>query len=181
MSEIIENSKVKMNKTIENLEKEFMTIRTGKANASMLDRVEVMYYGFKTPLNQVASVSVVESRQIMVKPFDKTTLKDIEKGILEADLGLNPGNDGSIIRIVIPTLTEERRKELVKIVYKVSEESKVAIRNIRRDANDFVKKNKEFSEDEKKKLENDVQKLTDEFIKKIDVMSQNKEKEVMAI
>jgi ribosome recycling factor len=178
---LIENTRNKMGKTIDSFEKELQTVRTGKANASMLDRVEVMYYGFKTPLNQVASISVVESRQLLIKPYDKTVLKDIEKGIAEANLGFNPINDGSVLRIIIPALTEERRKELVKIVYKIAEESKVAIRNIRRDANDTIKKNKDTSEDERKALENEVQKVTDEFIKKIDAISLDKEKDVMAI
>lgn len=181
MENLIENTRNKMGKTIDSFEKELQTVRTGKANASMLDRVEVMYYGFKTPLNQVASISVVESRQLLIKPYDKTVLKDIEKGIAEANLGFNPINDGSVLRIIIPALTEKRRKELVKIVYKIAEESKVAIRNIRRDANDTIKKNKDTSEDERKSLENEVQKVTDEFIKKIDAISLDKEKDVMAI
>lgn len=181
MEEIIELTRSKMEKTIDSFEKELTTIRTGRANAAMLDRVEVMYYGFKTPLNQVASISVVESRQLLIKPYDKANLPDIEKGIVEANLGFNPSNDGSVIRIVIPTLTEERRKELVKLANKIKEENKVAVRNIRRDSNDLLKKDKDLSEDERKRLENEVQKVTDEYTNKLDLITENKEKDIMAI
>ncbi|HHU59942.1 TPA: ribosome recycling factor [bacterium] len=181
MENIIENAKQRMNKTIEVFEKELSSVRTGRATSSMLDRVEVMYYGFKTPLNQVASISVQEPRLLLIKPYDKSTLKDIEKGIAEANLGFNPINDGEVIRISVPELTEDRRRDMVKIVRKINEENKVAIRNIRRDANDTIKKDKDTSEDMRRSLESEVQKLTDEFIKKIDTITSIKEKEIMTI
>ena len=181
MDNIIELTKTKMTKSLESYEAELKTVRTGVANASILDRVEVLCYGYKSPLNQVASISVPEPRMLMVKPYDKSTIKDVEKAIVEADLGLTPNNDGSIIRIVIPALTEERRRELCKQVSRHAEDAKVAIRNIRRDSNDAVKKNKEVSEDIRKDLETDIQKLTDEFVKKIDEIAKNKEKDIMSI
>lgn len=181
MDNLIELTKSKMSKSVESYESELATVRTGVASASILDRIEVMYYGFKTPLNQVASISVPEPRMLMIKPYEKNTLKDIEKAIVEANIGLTPNNDGSLIRIIIPALTEERRKELCKQVSRYAEDAKVSIRNIRRDANDTIKKNKEASEDAKKGLENDVQKLTDEFTKKIDSIAKDKEKDIMSI
>ena len=181
MDNIIELTKSKMSKSVETFESELATVRTGVASASILDRIEVMYYGFKTPLNQVASISVPEPRMLMIKPYEKSTLKDIEKAIVEANIGLTPNNDGALIRIVIPALTEERRRELCKQVSRYSEDCKVAVRNIRRDSNDTIKKNKEVSEDTRKGLETDVQKLTDEFIKKIDAIAKNKEKDIMSI
>jgi ribosome recycling factor len=181
MDNIIELTRSKMEKSVESFEHELSTVRTGVASASILDRIEVMYYGFKTPLNQVASVSVPEPRMLMIKAYDKSTLKDIEKAIVEANIGLTPNNDGTVIRIVIPALTEERRKELCKQVSRYSEDCKVAVRNVRRDSNDTIKKNKEVSEDTRKGLEEDVQKLTDEFIKKIDEIAKNKEKDIMVI
>lgn len=181
MDNLVELTKSKMSKSVESFESELSTVRTGVASASILDRIEVMYYGFKTPLNQVASVSVPEARMLMIKPYEKSTLKEIEKAIVEANIGLTPNNDGSIIRIIIPALTEERRRELCKQVSRYSEDAKVAIRNIRRDANDTVKKNKEVSEDARKGLEVDIQKLTDEFVKKIDVIAKNKEQDIMSI
>ena len=181
MDNLIELTKSKMSKSVESYESELATVRTGVASASILDRIEVMYYGFKTPLNQGASISVPEPRMLMIKPYEKNTLKDIEKAIVEANIGLTPNNDGSLIRIIIPALTEERRKELCKQVSRYAEDAKVSIRNIRRDANDTIKKNKEASEDTKKGLENDVQKLTDEFTKKIDSIAKDKEKDIMSI
>lgn len=181
MDNLIELTKSKMSKSVESYESELATVRTGVASASILDRIEVMYYGFKTPLNQVASVSVPEPRMLMIKPYEKSTLKDIEKAIVEANIGLTPNNDGTLIRIIIPALTEERRKELCKQVSRYAEDAKVSIRNIRRDANDTIKKNKEASEDTKKGLEADVQKLTDEFTKKIDLIAKDKEKDIMSI
>ena len=144
MDNLVEQTKSKMSKSVESFEGELSTVRTGVASASILDRIEVMYYGFKTPLNQVASISVPEPRMLIIKPYEKSTLKDIEKAIVEANIGLTPNNDGTLIRIIIPALTEERRKELCKQVSRYSEDAKVAIRNIRRDANDSVKKNKEY-------------------------------------
>lgn len=181
MDNLVELTKGKMSKSVESFESELSTVRTGIASASILDKIEVMYYGFKTPLNQVASISVPEPRMLMIKAYDKNTLKDIEKAIVEANIGLTPNNDGTVIRIIIPALTEERRKELCKQVSRYSEDCKVAIRNIRRDANDTIKKNKEVSEDTRKGLEEDVQKLTDEFIKKVDEIAKNKEKDIMSI
>lgn len=181
MDNLVEQTKSKMIKSVESFESELATVRTGVASASILDRIEVMYYGFKTPLNQVASISVPEPRMLVVKPYEKSTLKEIEKAIVEANIGLTPNNDGTIIRIIIPALTEERRKELCKQVSRYSEDAKVSIRNIRRDANDTVKKNKEVSEDTRKGLEEDIQKLTDEFVKKIDTISKDKEKDIMSI
>ena len=181
MDNLVEQTKSKMIKSIESFESELATVRTGIASASILDRIEVMYYGFKTPLNQVASISVPEPRMLVIKPYEKGTLKDIEKAIVEANIGLTPNNDGTIIRIIIPALTEERRKELCKQVSRYSEDAKVSIRNIRRDANDTVKKNKEVSEDTRKNLEENIQKLTDEFVKKIDTIAKDKEKDIMSI
>ena len=166
MDNLVEQTKSKMSKSVESFESELSTVRTGIASASILDRIEVMYYGFKTPLNQVASISVPEARMLLIKPYEKSTLKDIEKAIVEANIGLTPNNDGTVIRIIIPALTEERRRELCKQVSRYSEDAKVSVRNIRRDANDTVKKNKEVSEDVRKGLEEDIQKLTDEFVKK---------------
>ena len=181
MEEIIELTREKMNKSIDSLTSELSTVRTGLANAAILDRVEVMYYGYLTPLNQMASISVPEPRMLMVKPFDKSSIKDIEKAIVESNLGLNPVNDGTVIRLPIPPLTEERRKELCKQVSRLGEDAKVAIRNIRRDSNDTVKKNKEVSEDARKGLEEDIQKVTDEFTKKVDELVKAKEKDLLTI
>ena len=181
MDNLVEQTKSKMSKSVESFESELSTVRTGIASASILDRIEVMYYGFKTPLNQVASISVPEARMLLIKPYEKSTLKDIEKAIVEANIGLTPNNDGTVIRIIIPALTEERRRELCKQVSRYSEDAKVSVRNIRRDANDTVKKNKEVSEDVRKGLEEDIQKLTDEFVKKIDSIAKNKEQDIMSI
>ena len=181
MDNLIEQTKSKMAKSVESFEGELSTVRTGVASASILDRIEVMYYGFKTPLNQVASISVPEPRMLLIKPYEKSTLKDIEKAIVEANIGLTPNNDGTVVRIIIPALTEERRKELCKQVSRYAEDAKVSIRNIRRDANDTVKKNKEISEDSRKGLETDIQKITDEFVKKIDLIAKDKEKDIMSI
>lgn len=174
----------KMDKSIAALKNEFASVRTGQANASLLDRVFVEYYGSRTPVTQVASVTVPEARMLVVQPWDKTILKDIEKAILQSDLGLVPMNDGNLIRMAIPQLTEERRKELVKVVNKKSEEAKVAVRNIRRDGNDFLKKeekNSDISKDIIKDLENKVQKLTDKKIKEIEDATDKKIKEIMSV
>lgn len=178
--EIIEKATARMDKAIEALNHELATVRTGRANPNILDRVSVDYWGSMTPVNQVANVSVVEGRQLLIKPYDRTTLKSIERAILEADLGFNPQNDGTVIRIVIPPLTQDRRKELVKQVSKMAEQSKVAIRNIRRDANDAIKKG-DFSEDEVKRSQEKVQKKTDEYIKKIDKIAKDKENDIMTV
>ena len=181
MEEILILTREKMEKSVQSLQSELSTVRTGTANAAILDRVEVMYYGYLTPLNQMASISVPEPRMLMVKPFDKSSIKDIEKAIVESNLGLNPVNDGSVIRLPIPPLTEDRRKELCKQVSRLGEDAKISVRNIRRDANDTVKKNKEYSEDTRKGLEEDIQKITDEFTKKIDALVKEKESALLTI
>ena len=174
----------KMQKAIEVLKTEFTAIRTGRANAGLLDNVRVMSYGNPAPLNQVASISVPEARLIVISPWDKGLMGEIEKAILKSDLGLTPANDGKVIRLPIPTLTEERRRELAKVVKKMAEDSKVAVRNIRREANDEVKKlekDHKISEDDSKKAHDDTQKVTDKYIALIDEVLQKKEKEIMEV
>ena len=174
----------KMEKTLNNLEEEYAGIRAGRANPHILDKLRVDYYGTPSPIQSVANVSVPEPRMIQIQPWDASLIKDIEKAILASDLGLTPANDGKVIRLVFPELTEERRKELVKDVKKKGEEAKVAIRNIRRDANDAVKKEakaNEISEDDQKQLEDKIQKLTDEYVKKIDQAIDAKSTEVMTV
>lgn len=174
----------KMKKSLANLEEEYGAIRAGRANPRILDRIQVDYYGTPTSLQGVANISVTEARMIQIQPWDAGLIKDIEKAILASDLGLTPANDGKVIRLVFPELTEERRKELVKDVKKKGEEAKVAIRNIRRDANDAVKKEakaNEISEDDQKQLEDKIQKLTDEYVKKIDQAIDAKSTEVMTV
>lgn len=171
----------KMEKSIETLESNLRTIRTGRANPTILDRVEVEYYGSMMPVNQVASIQVVEGRQLVIKPFDKGTLKDIDHAIGMANLGLVPQNDGTIIRISIPQLTEDRRKELSKEASKMAEEAKIAIRNLRRDANDAAKKDKELTEDTKKETQEEIQSITDEYTKKIDQITDAKIKDIMTV
>ncbi len=173
-----------MTKTIETLKKEFSSIRTGRASLALLDGIMVNYYETPTPLQQVASLSIPESRQIAIQPWDPKTISDIEKAILKSDLGLTPMNDGKTVRISIPPLTEERRKQLVKTVRKKAEEAKVAIRNIRRDANEDLKKlekEKHVSEDIVKKSQEEIQKLTDSYISRADEVLGNKEKEIMEV
>ena len=174
----------KMKKSLANLEEEYGAIRAGRANPRILDRIQVDYYGTPTSLQGVANISVPEARMIQIQPWDAGLIKDIEKAILASDLGLTPANDGKVIRLVFPELTEERRKELVKDVKKKGEETKVAIRNIRRDANDAVKKEakaNEISEDDQKQLEDKIQKLTDGYVKKIDQAIDAKSTEVMTV
>lgn len=177
---IIDNASRRMDKAIDSLTSELKTVRTGRANPTILDRVMVDYWGEMTPVNQVANISVVEGRSLVIKPYDRTTLKGIERAILEADLGFNPQNDGQVIRIVIPPLTQDRRKELSKQVSKIGEQAKVAVRNIRRDTNDAIKKG-EFTEDEVKRAQEKVQKQTDQYIKKIDTIVKEKETEIMSV
>ena len=177
---ILEETKEKMDKTIDAFNHELATVRTGRANPTMLDRVMVEYWGEKTPLNQVAGISVVEGRQLVIKPYDKNTLKDIEHGVYEAEIGLTPQNDGEVIRINVPPLTEERRKEYVKQAKKYAEEAKVALRNIRRSANDDVEK-AELTEDEVKLGKEKVQKLTDQYVKIIDQLTKEKENDLMTV
>jgi ribosome recycling factor len=174
----------RMNGAIDALKKEFASIRTGRASLALLDGINVDYYGTPTPLSQVATLNVPEPRMITIQPWDQKLIANIEKAILKSDLGLTPGNDGKLIRIPIPQLTEERRKELVKVVKKRGEEAKVAVRNIRRDINDEIKKlekDKEISEDEMKKDLDEVQKLTDAHVKKVDELISHKETEVMEV
>ena len=182
--ETISAAKTRMEKAISSYTRELASIRAGRASASLLDRVSVDYYGAPTPINQVVGVSVPEARLLVIQPYDKTILGDIERAILKSDLGLNPSNDGSLIRIAIPALTEERRKELVKTVRKESEEAKIAIRNIRLDTNDDLKKlekNGDITEDDLRGYSDDVQKMTDAHIAKIEDITKDKEKEIMEV
>ena len=181
MEMILLSAEEKMEKAVASLEGALKTIRTGRANPAILDRVSVSYYGSEMPLNQLAGISVVEGRQLVVKPYDKSVLKEMERAISMCDLGVAPQNDGDVIRINIPPLTEERRKEFAKDAHKFGEEAKVAIRIARRDANDAIKKNKEFTEDEAKQGQEEVQKLTDRYIKKIDEVVEAKAKEILSI
>ena len=174
----------KMEKTLSNLQEEYVSIRAGRANPHILDKIQVDYYGTPSSLQSVANISVPEARMIQIQPWEASLIKDIEKAILASDLGLTPANDGKVIRLVFPELTEDRRKELVKDVKKKGENAKVAVRNVRRDANDTIKKeNKanEISEDEQKQLEDKIQKLTDKFVAKIDDAVEAKSAEVMTV
>ncbi len=185
MSEaIIKDIQTKMDQAIQSFQKSLATVRAGRANPAILNSVVVDYYGATTPLNQLATINAPEARMLVVTPFDKSSIGEIEKGIQKADLGLAPSSDGNIVRIVIPPLTEERRKELVKVVGKFSEESKVQIRNIRRDANDQLKKDQKdnnITEDELRQYQNDVQAETDKFIGQIDSLVADKEVEIMEV
>lgn len=174
----------RMKKTTEVLETQLASVRAGRANAAVLDQITVDYYGVPTPIQQVASISVPDPRSLMIQPWDGSVLKGIEKAILASDLGINPQNDGRVIRLVFPQLTEERRKELAKLVKKYGEESKVAVRNIRRDAIDKFKKQQkasEITEDDYKDIEKDIQKLTDDYIKAVEAIADKKEKELFEI
>lgn len=183
MDERIAKYEDKMKKTLANLESEFGTIRAGRANPHVLDRITVDYYGSQTPLQQVANISVPEARMIQIQPWEASLVKAIEKAINMSDLGINPTNDGKVIRLVFPELTEERRKDLVKDVKKKGEAAKVAVRNIRRDANDMLKKlsKSDVSEDEIAELEENVQKMTDKFIKEVDKSIEVKSKEILTV
>lgn len=182
-TEVLSDAEERMKKAIANLQHEFQTIRTGRANPALLDRVEVEYYGTPTALKSLANISTPDGRSLVIQPYDKGGLKDIEQAIHKSGLGLTPNSDGSVIRINIPTLTEERRKELVKVVKKFGEESRIAVRNIRRDGADHLKKLKSasVSEDEIKRQEDSLQKLTDKYIKEIDKSIHDKEAEVMEV
>ena len=174
----------RMSKAVDHLHEEFGAVRAGRANAKVLDRINVEYYGSETPLNGVATISSPDARTLVIAPWDTKLLKDIQKAIQSSDLGINPQNDGKVIRLIFPQLTEERRKELTKQVKKYAEDGKVAMRNIRRDGMDYVKKlkkNNEITEDEQKKAEKDLQDLLDKYIKKVDEATAAKEKELMAI
>ncbi|MFM9414192.1 ribosome recycling factor [Peptococcus simiae] len=184
INDILKDTENRMQLSIESLRTELSRIRTGKANISLLDGITVEYYGTPTPLNQVANISAPEPRLLTVQPWDKTVVQDIEKAILASDLGITPNNDGQIIRLPLPQLTQEVREDLAKQARKRGEDAKVSVRNIRRDANDQVKKlekSKEVAEDEAKSAQDDIQKLTDDAVKKIDAVISDKEKEVMEI
>ena len=184
MEQVFKTAEDKMSKTVNALLGEYASIRAGRANPNVLDKVMVEYYGVPTPVNQVAAVSVPEARTLLIQPWDKSTLKLIEKAILTSDIGLNPQNDGSVLRLVFPPLTEERRRELVKGVYKYCEEAKIAVRSIRRDAMDKLKdmkKKSEITEDDLKNAEKKMQPLTDRFCKEIDETAAAKDKEIMEI
>jgi len=184
MDSHMEDCKNRMQKSIDSLEKEFSKLRTGRASTALVDSIRVDYYGTPTPLNQVASVSIPDSRTISISPWDRSAFTGIEKAIMKSDLGLTPINDGRAIRINIPPLTEDRRKDLVKMAKKYTEDTKVAIRNVRRDVNEAFKKllsTKEISEDESHKAQDEVQKITDDFIRKADAVLAEKEKEIMEI
>lgn len=174
----------RMKKAVEVTRHDLATVRTGRASSALLDRINVDYYGTPTPVNQIASISVPEPRMLIVQPWDKSAIGTIEKAILKSDLGLSPSNDGQVIRIPIPTLTEERRKELIKVVRNVAEEGRVAVRNIRRDSNDKLRdweKNHEISKDDLQHGQSDIQKLTDKYIGEIDQVLSNKENEVLEV
>ena len=184
MNTVIEKAKTKMGKSIDYMLEEFGTIRAGRANPQVLDRVKVDYYGAPTPINQLASVSVAEARILVISPYDKSVLKQMEKAIQASDVGINPQNDGQVLRLIFPQLTEDRRKEIVKDVKKLGEEAKVSVRSIRRDAIDKVKtmkKNGELTEDDLKIAEEKIQKITDKSVKEIDELVADKEKEVLSI
>ncbi|HCK87634.1 MAG TPA: ribosome recycling factor [Erysipelotrichaceae bacterium] len=178
---IVDTCKEKMDKAVEWLQSELNTVRTGMANAKMLDRVTVNYYGSPTPLNQIAGISVQEGRTLVIKPYDPSSLKEIEKACNQADLGIAPNNDGSVIRMTVPQLTGDTRKEMTKKVSKLAEEAKVQIRNIRRDANTVVKKDETVDEDTQKDMQNEIQKITDKYTKKIDEMADAKSAEVLKV
>lgn len=184
VKEILETAEGKMHKTVDVLRVDLASVRAGRATPALLEKVMVDYYGTPTPVNQVASVTVPEPRMIIIQPWEKNLLKDIERAIMKSDLGLNPNSDGAVIRLNLPQLTEERRKEIVKTVHKKAEDARVIVRNLRRDANDAIKKAekaKEITEDDVKKGTDDVQKMTDKIIKDVDAIMANKEKEVMEI
>lgn len=184
MDTILLDAEERMEKAIGALEREFAKLRTGRASASLVDNIRVDYYGTPTPINQLGSVSVPDSRTLTIQPWDRAAFPLVEKAIMKSDLGLNPVNDGKIIRIAIPPLTEERRKDLVKVARKYTEEAKVAVRNVRRDANDALKKlekAKDISEDDARKSTDDVQKLTDRFVARADEKCTAKEKEIMEL
>lgn len=184
VNDIIKDAESRMKKTIEHLSSDFASLRAGRANPAMVEKVRVDYYGESMPLNQLANITVPEPRLLVIQPWDKSSIASIEKAILKSDLGVNPSNDGNVIRLAIPQLTEERRKDLVKVVKKRAEEGKVAVRNIRREANDMLKsseKEKLISEDESKKGLDDMQKITDNYIKELDAVLQAKEKDIMEV
>ena len=184
MPEILDIATEKMNKTISVMKQEYNSLRAGRANPQALDRIMVDYYGSPTPINQVGNISVPEPRMLIIALWDTKMIPNVEKAIQKSDLGINPANDGKVIRLIFPELTQERRKELAKVIRKKAEESKVAVRSIRRDAMEDIKKQKKdnlLTEDDQKKLEEKIQKLTDEKVKEIDGIAQAKEKEIMSV
>jgi len=184
IDDVLKDATRRMDKSVENARHEFTTVRTGRAAATLLDRVQVTAYGTKMPINQLATIGVPEPRMLTITPFDKSIMKDIERGILESDLGLTPSNDGKIVRLPIPQLTEERRKELVKVVKHLAEEGRVAVRNVRRDVMHDLKelvKNGDVGDDEERRAEDRVQKLTDEHVAKIEDLLKRKEAEIMEV
>lgn len=184
MSAIAKSSKDKMEKVLQNLIAELKKVRTGRAQVSMLDSVKVNYYGTPTPLNQVAALSTPDARSFLISPWETSILKEIESAIVKSDVGMSPMNDGKVIRLKVPELTEERRRDLVKNIKKVCEDARVAVRLVRRDANDELKKalkDKVISEDDNKRQQDEVQKITDDYIKKVDQLATDKEKELMTV
>ncbi len=184
VNKVLKETEEKMKKSVEFVRQEFAKIRTGKATTALLDGIKAEYYGSVLPLNQIANVSVADVHTLVVQPWDKSALQSIEKAILTSELGLNPLNDGNVLRIPIPPLTEERRKDLVKLCKKFAEEGRIAVRNVRRDAIEHLKKmekEEHLSEDDRKRAENEVQKLTDKYIKLIDELLEHKEKEIMEV
>jgi len=184
MNERVKPFEDKMNKTLEVLKEEYASVRAGRANPHLLDKLRVDYYGTPSPLQSVANISVPEARVIQIQPWESKMIKEIEKAILASDIGITPGNDGKIIRLVFPELTEERRKELVKDIKKKAEAAKVAVRNVRRDANDAIKKAakaSEISEDEQKQIEDEIQKMTDKFVAEIDKCTDAKTTEILTV
>jgi len=184
MADTVKETEKKMKKSVEALQDNLNSIRTGRATASLFDKIYVDYYGQKTPINQLASISIPEARLVVIQPWDKSVLQDVERAIQKSDLSVNPNNDGKLIRINIPPLTEERRKDLVKHAKNTAEQTRVSIRNVRRDANDELKKeqkNSDVSEDEAKRLMDEVQKLTDKYIEEVDKLLEKKENEIMEV
>ena len=184
IKDIISSREEKMQKTLEALKRDFASLRAGRATPALLDKVSVDYYGTPTPVSQVAKIAVPEPRMIVIQPWEKPMLKEIEKALMKSDLGLTPNSDGTAIRLTIPQLTQERREELKKSINKKAEEAKVALRNLRRDANDAIKKlekSKEATEDESKKAQDDMQKMVDKYVKLVDAAKAGKEKEIMEV
>ena len=181
VDELIQEAQTRMGKSVEHARNEFGTVRTGRASAALLDRIAIDYYGTQTPLKQMATINVPEPRMLTIQPFDPTSIKAIEKALLESDLGLTPSNDGKVIRLPMPQPTEERRVELVKVVRKIAEEGRVAVRNVRRDTVQHLKDLKEVGSDDERRAEDRVQKLTDEHTKHIDDLLKHKEAEVMEV
>jgi ribosome recycling factor len=182
--EVIAETEANMKKTIEVVKRELASLRAGRATPALLDKITVNYYGTPTPINQVANITAPEARLLIIQPWDKSVVPEVERAILKSDLGINPTSDGTVIRLAIPQLTRERRQELVKVVKKKAEEGKVAVRNVRREANDLLKaseKKGEISEDELRRTQDEVQKMTDKYIKEIDQITANKEQEIMQV